>query len=195
MTINQCAECLIFWGYYKKHCIQQNRTYLLLHPRLCKWNICKITSMQRCETRQPLHFNKFAIVISEPISCKQHAVFSLWLSAALASGMNKINVRERYHCWILSPWFSSKPFSQHMNQMNDNSRTYLHLSQPAVPRQSLFFPSPPNWEAACCLNFPSNPSLPFPISTLDLQRPALLTKWENRLKWKASCFTESRHMT
>lgn len=67
-------------------------------------------------------------------------------------------------------------------------------SQPAVPGRSLFFPSPWIWEAACCLDFPSNPSLPFPISTLHLQRPALLTKWGNRIKWKASCVSRSRHV-
>lgn len=110
----------------------------------------------------------------------QPAIFSLWLSPVLANAMKKINVRVRYHCWSFSPHSLATMFTT-LNQMND-SRTRLHLSQTAVPGQSLFFPSPLSREAACCLNFPSNPSLPFPISTLDLQRPALLTKWENRLK-------------
>lgn len=151
--------------------------------------------MPRCETRWPLHFNKFAIVISEPISCKQRAVFSLWLSLALASAMNKINVRERYHCWISLPSFSSNRFHNIWIKWMTTVGHVCISASPPVPGQSLFFPSPPNWEAACCLSFPSNPSLPFPISTLDLQRPALLTKWENRLKLKGSCFTESGRKT
>lgn len=80
------------------------------HLRLNNWNIYRITRMQRCQTHWPLSFQQLAIVISEPTSCKQRVVFSLWLSPELASTVNKINVRERYHCQIISPSFSSNPF-------------------------------------------------------------------------------------
>lgn len=125
-----------------------------------------------------------------PLAC---SIFSQAVTSARA--MNKINVRERYHCWILFLLILLLLFSQCINQVNDNSGTCPHLSQPALPGQLLFFPSPPNGEAACCLNFPSNPSLPLPISTLVLERPALVTTWETRLKCKANCFTANRHMS
>lgn len=147
-----------------------------LHLRLC------VKYMQN-HTHWPLHFNKFPVVISGPISRKQRAAFSLCLSQVQASDMNKIYVRERYHCRTLSPSFSSNHFhNKWIKWMTTVGHICIAASQQSLGNRS----SSP----LCCLNFPSNPSLPFPISTLHLQRPALLTKWGNRLNGKPVAFLE-----
>lgn len=128
-----------------------------------------------------------------PLVVNNVPFFPRRVSPVLASCMNKINDRERYHCRILPHHSPATLFTTY--ESNEWQRYDMPAcSQPVVPGRSLFFPSPWIWEAACCLDFPSNPSLPFPISTLHLQRPALLTKWGNRIKWKVSCVSRSRHV-
>lgn len=105
--------------------------------RLYKWNICKI--MRRSERHWPLHFNKFPVVISGPISRKQRAAFSLWLSQVLASDMNKIDVRERYHCRTLSPSFSSNHFhNKWIKWMTTVGHVCIAASQQSLGNRSSF---------------------------------------------------------
>ena len=134
------------------------------------------------ETCRPMPFCTLAI-ISGPISCKQSVEFPLWLSpaGAIAQWMRLMG-GEAHPCWIPS---CRSHFNNVWIKCTSNSGTRLRRSRPTVPKGDRSpFSILQRWEASRCLDFPSNPSLP--LSTANLQRPALLTEggkidW-NRIK-------------